>query len=61
MDVLLIYHKFAYKSQKQPLFFGQVGWIDKKISQMRSQSKLSTMNKYVGSRLLLFVQFFKIY
>jgi len=37
-------------------------WLPrKKISQIRSQSKWDTMNKYMVSCFFLFVQFFKIY
>jgi len=56
MDVTLIYHEFG-----NILFFAQGGCLENKISQTRSQSKWGTMNKYVGSCSLLFVQFFKIY
>jgi len=54
-------HEFAYKSQKTPLCFSQGGWFEKKKSQIKFQSKWDIMNKYVGSCLLLFVQFLKIY
>jgi len=46
-----MYHEFAYKYKKQLLFFAQGGCLENKISQIRSQSKWGTMNKYVGSCL----------
>jgi len=44
--------------KKQSLFFAQGDYLLKIISQIRSQSKWGTMDKYVGSSLLLFVHFF---
>jgi len=46
---------------KHHSFFSQCGCLENKISQIRSRSKWGTMNKYVGSYILLFVHFFKIH
>jgi len=44
------------KSNKNnPYFFAQGGCLENKISEIRSESKWGTMNKYVGNYLLLFV------
>jgi len=46
--------------KNNPYFLHKVADLKKIMSQIRSQSKWGTMNKYVRSCLLLFVQFFKI-
>jgi len=45
--------------KKQSLFFAKDDWLEKNRSQIRFQYNWAIMNKYVGSCLLLFVQFLK--
>ena len=48
-------------NNKNKLYFLLKVGLENKLSQIRFQSKWGTMNKYVGSCLLLFCKFFKIY